>query len=73
MHMLNFINFGLFVVRSFSTTCSKLRNTLESLRNVVPEFNIPTKDYLMQLALTAVRAVNSVRHLSLIQVFCILL
>ncbi|KAJ9186133.1 hypothetical protein P3X46_005668 [Hevea brasiliensis] len=46
--------------KSFKATCSKLRNTLESLRDVVPEFNIPTKDDLMQLSFTAVRTVNSV-------------
>ncbi|KAF2288358.1 hypothetical protein GH714_007033 [Hevea brasiliensis] len=46
--------------KSFEATCSKLSNTLESLRHVVGECDIPTKYHLMQLSFTAIRTVNSV-------------
>lgn len=54
--------FGLFFCcRSFEEVCSRVHNTLESLREVFSGLIVPTKDALVQLSFTAIQAVDSVR------------
>lgn len=48
--------------RSFEGVCSRLQNALESLGEVIVDNNVlPRRDALIQLAFSAVQAVNSVR------------
>lgn len=62
-----FVYLFIFLVycRSFEAVCSKLEFTLESLRELVNENNVPTKDALIQLAFSAIQSVHSVRHQNL--------
>ncbi|KAJ0037615.1 hypothetical protein Pint_23807 [Pistacia integerrima] len=47
--------------KSFQGVCSKLQNALESLREVIFDNNVlPRRDALIQLAFSAVQAINSV-------------
>ncbi|KAH1040094.1 hypothetical protein J1N35_041837 [Gossypium stocksii] len=42
--------------KSFEVVCSRLQNALESLRGLVFEYGVPTKDTLIELALGAVNS-----------------
>lgn len=45
--------------RSFEGVCSRLQEALESLRGLIIEYSVPTKETLIELAF---RAINSVRN-----------
>ncbi|KAG6651404.1 RNA polymerase II C-terminal domain phosphatase-like 3 isoform X2 [Carya illinoinensis] len=45
---------------SFGEVCSRVHSSMESLRKVLSESSVPTKDALVQLLFTAIEAVNSV-------------
>ncbi|KAF4390497.1 hypothetical protein F8388_005994 [Cannabis sativa] len=46
--------------KSFEQACSRLHNTLESLREVLSKYSAPAKDVIIDISFTAIQIVNSV-------------
>lgn len=56
---MSLFKFFFFPCRSFEDVCSRLQNTLESLRALVFAYDLPTKDALIQLVFGAVISVRN--------------
>uniref|UniRef100_A0A2P2KVC0 CPL3 ARM repeat domain-containing protein n=1 Tax=Rhizophora mucronata TaxID=61149 RepID=A0A2P2KVC0_RHIMU len=46
--------------KSFEAACSKLQSAVESLQEVVGEFEVPTKESLLQLSFTVIQTLHTV-------------